>query len=116
MKKYYIIEFPMEEKELNEMDALELDNIDQAIDWIQGSMDSDEEYFNIHLNCNIDILKYEQYGSDLDFYCKALVSVDFDSIVTEEMFASNVYSAETIIEENLSVISRITHKLIEVSE
>ena len=111
MKKYYIIEIGKTEKELDEMDALELENIEQAIEWIQGSMESDAEYFNIGIKCNIEILV--DYDSDLDFYSKALVSVDFETIVTQEMIESEVYYAEDIITDNLTVISTIEKRLVE---
>lgn len=109
MKRCYIIELGGE-KEMHEMDALELENIDSALLWIQGSMDSDAEYFNIDINCSIYTQKYEQYETVRDFYSKALVYIDADSIVTEEMFASDIYSVDTIIESNLSVVSRIINK------
>lgn len=114
MKKYFIIELDMSnEDQLNEMDALELDNIDQAITWIQGSMESDEEYFNININCDIKILEYKQYGSELDFYAQALVCVEYETIVTNEMFQSQIYTVEDIITRNLSVISKITKRMVE---
>lgn len=111
MKKYYIIEIGKTEKELNEMDALELESIEQAIEWIQGSMESDAEYFNVSIRCNIEILV--NYDSDLDFYSKALVSVDFETIVTQEMIESEVYYVEDIITDNLTVISTIEKRLVE---
>lgn len=42
MKRAYVIEFGGE-KEVDEMNALELNNIDSAILWIHDSMQSDEE-------------------------------------------------------------------------
>lgn len=112
MKKYYIIEFGGE-KEINEMQALELENFDQAIIWILDSMESDEEYFDIDIYCDIKILKYEEYESKLDFYAKALVCTEYETIVTEEMMQSKIYSVEDIIKTNLSIISKITTKMIE---
>lgn len=111
MKRYYIIEIGKTEKELNEMDALELENIEQAIEWIQGAMESDAEYFNVSIRCNIEILV--DYNSDLDFYSKALVSVVFETIVTQEMMESEIYYVEDIITDNLTVISTIEKKLVE---
>ena len=112
-QKFYIIEFDMSnEKQLNEMDALELENFQQGIEWIQGIIESDNEYFNIDIDYNIEIIKYKQYGSDLDFYAKAFVSVEYDSIVTYEMIDSEVFDIKDIIEDNLSVISEIKLKMV----
>ena len=114
MKKYFIIELDMSnEKQLNEMDALELDNIQDAIEWIKGSIESDEEYFNINIDCDINIFKYTQFGSELDFSAQALVSVEYETIITAEMMASQIYSVEDIIKRNLSVISEITKRMVE---
>lgn len=118
MIKTYLIEFGGK-KELNEMDALELSpTIDSAIDWIQGNMKSDSEYYNCHINCTI-YANYNANSNNLTTqHCDALVYIDADSIVTEEMFESDIYSIDTIIESNLSVVSRIIAKgkLKEVSE
>ncbi len=102
MKKYFIIEFGGK-KELHEMTALELVSIQDAIDWIQGSMDSDEEYFNIDIKCEINLFKPNQ----------ALVCVNYETIVTQEMFQSEVYSVEDIITGNLSVVSKIITRMVE---
>ena len=59
MKRAYIIEFGGE-KEVDEMNALELNNIDSATLWIRDSMQSDEEYFNIELVSGMN---------DIKFYC-----------------------------------------------
>ena len=63
MKRVYVIEFGGE-KEVDEMNALELNNIDSAILWIHDSMQSDEEYFNIDINYQLYLSKYEQYDSE----------------------------------------------------
>lgn len=102
MKKYFIIEFGGE-KEVNEMKALELDNVTEAINWIKDSMECDEEYFNIDINCDI-IMMYN---------AQAFVSVEYETIVTEEMFASDIYSVEDIITSNLSIVSKITKRMVE---
>ena len=117
MKKVYLIELGGE-KEMYEMDALELETIDSALVWIKGAMESDAEYYNIDIKCSIYIQKYEQYDTIRDFDAKALVYIDAESIVTEEMFESQVYSVDTIIESNLSVVSKIVAKgeLKEVSD
>ena len=117
MKKVYLIELGGE-KEMYEMDALELETIDSALVWIQGAMESDSEYYNIKINCSIYVQKYEQYDTVRDFDAKALVYIDAESIVTEEMFASQIYSVDTIIESNLSIVSKIVAKgeITEVSD
>lgn len=117
MKQVYLIELGGE-KERYEMDALELNNIDDALVWIQGSMESDSEYFNVPINCTIFLQKYAQYETMRDFYSKALVYIEAETIVTNEMIHSEVYDVRTIIEDNLSVVSKIIAKgeLKEVSE
>ena len=102
MKYYYIIEFGGE-KEIHEMKALELNNINDAIDEIQGSMESDEEYFHISIKCDINLFKHNQ----------ALVYVEYESIVTYEMIESEVYSIKDIIESNLSIVSKIIARMVE---
>ena len=118
MKKVYLIELGGK-KEMYEMDSLELPHtIDSAIDWIQGNMEDDSQYFNINIKCTM----YSDYDKDDNNlkhqYCNVLVYIEADSIVTEEMFASQKYSVETIIENNLSVISKIIAKgeITEVSD
>lgn len=118
MKRVYIIELGGE-KEVNEMDALEMTTtIDNAIEWIQDTMKSDAEYFNCRINCTIYIDYDKDDNSLTNQYCDALVYIDADRIVTEEMFASDIYDVETIIESNLSIISKIVAKgeIKEVSE
>lgn len=100
-EKFYIIEFGGE-KELHEMNALELVSVKDAIDWIQGSMESDEEYFNINIKCNINLFNHNQ----------ALVCVKYESIVTHEMMESEIYSVEDIITSNLSIVSKITKRMV----
>lgn len=112
-KEYYIIELGGA-KEVNEMSALELNNVDQAIAWIQGSMESDAEYYDININCNIETLKYEQYDDEMDFYCKALVTIEYDSVVTHEMMESDIFTPNIIITSNLSIVSQIITKMVEV--
>lgn len=109
MKKVYIIELGGE-KELNEMNALELKTIDDALEWIQENMESDAEYFNVDIKSDIYIQKH--------FHNKAIVNINAETIVTEEMFESDIYDVDTIIESNLSIVSRIVAKgkLKEVSE
>ena len=85
MKRVYLIELGGE-KEMYEMDALELKNIDDALVWIQGSMKSDSEYFNVPINCAIFLQKYTQYETMRDFCGKAFVYVEAETIVTDEMF------------------------------
>lgn len=115
MMKVYIIKLGGE-KELNEMDALELSHTtDSAVNWIQDSMESDSEYFNCNIDCTII------YTDDNDLttqHCNALVYIDADDTFTEEMSASDVNNVEDIIEGNLSVVSKIIAKgeLKEVSE
>lgn len=115
MKQAYLIEFGGK-KEKYEMDALELPHtMDSAVNWIQGSMESDSEYFNCYIDCSII---YED-GNDLTTqHCNALVYIDADDTFTEEMSASDVSNVEDIIEDNLSVVSKIIAKgeLKEVSE
>lgn len=115
MKRVYLIEFGGE-KEVNEMLALELFNIDSAILWIKDAMESDEEYYHTHISCDIYIQQYDQYGSDLNFNCQALVYINANDTVNDEMLASDISNVDTIIESNLSIVSRITCKMIEVSE
>ena len=117
MKKCYLIELGGE-KEIHEMKALELDNINEAIDWIKDSMASDEDYFNIDIDCKIQLMEYTQFSTELDFYAQAFVYIDAETIVTEEMFTSQVYSVDTIIKSNLSIVSKIVAKgeLKEVSD
>ena len=105
MRKIYLIELGGK-KEMDEMDALELKTIDDALDWIQNSMESDSEYFNVPINCTI----YEKRNASTDRHYKALVYIEAETIVTAEMFESEVYSVETIIETNLSVVSKIINK------
>ena len=113
MKKYFIIEFGGE-KEINEMEALELDNINEAIDWIKDSMASDEDYFDIDIDCEIQLMHYTQFGTELDFYAQAFVSVDYQNIATHEMVDSEMYSVEDIIKRNLSIVSKITKTMVEI--
>ena len=117
MKRCYIIEMGGD-KEVDEMLALELTDVDMARSWIQGSMKSDSEYYNCDINCLIIDLKYEQYDSTTNFYYKGLVYVEAKDIVNEEMSASDIDNVDTIIESNLSVVSKIVSqgKLKEVSE
>lgn len=105
MRKIYLIEFGGK-KEMDEMDALELKTIDDALDWIQNSMESDSEYFNVPIDCTI----YEKRNASTDRHCEALVYIEGETIVTPEMFESGVYSIETVIETNLSVVSKIINK------
>ena len=112
MKKYFVIELGGE-KEINEMEALELNNIDEAIDWIKDSMASDEDYFNIDIDCEIQLMHYTQFGTELDFYAQAFVSVNYETIVTDEMIQSEVYSVEDIITSNLDIVSKITKRMVE---
>ena len=112
MKKYFIIELGGE-KETEEMKALELEDIHQAIEWIENSIEDDAEYFEVNINYDINIIKYEFCGSDLDFYTQALVCVEYETIVTEEMFASDVYSVEDIIKSDLSIVSKIKARMVE---
>lgn len=112
MQNAYILEFGGK-KEVYEMKSLELDNIDNAISWIKETMRSDEEYFHKKIDCNIFILKYEEY--DDIFYCKAIAYINTDSTITNEMIQSDIKSIETIIETNLSIISKITCKMSEVN-
>ena len=112
MKEYFVIEFGGE-KEINEMEALELDNINEAIKWIKGSMESDEEYYNINIDCEIQLMHYTQFGTELDFYAQAFVSVEYDDILNQEMKNSDIYSVQDIIESNLSIVSKITTRMVE---
>ena len=109
MKKIYLIELGGE-KERYEMESLELNSIDDALEWIQGNMESDSEYFNVDIKSDIYVQKH--------FHNKAIVYINAETIVTTEMSDSKIYSVETIIESNLSVVSRIIAKgeLKEVSE
>ena len=109
MKQIYLIELGGE-KERYEMESLELNNIDDALEWIQGNMESDSEYFNVDIKSDIYVQKH--------FHNKAIVYINAETIVTAEMSDSKIYSVETIIESNLSVVSRIIAKgeLKEVSE
>ena len=118
MKKVYLIELGGE-KEMYEMDALELPyTIDSAIDWIQSNMEDDSRYFNINIKCTM-YSDYDKNDNSLKHqYCDVLVYIDAESIVTEEMFESQIYSVDTIIESNLSVVSKIIAKgeMTEVSD
>lgn len=109
MKKVYLIELGGE-KEMYEMDALELEDIGDALVWIKNAMESDAEYYNIDIKCSIYIQKYEQYNTVRDFDAKALVYINAETIVTEEMFASQIYSVDTIVKSNLSIVSKIVAK------
>ena len=110
-ERFYVIELGGK-KEINEMKALELKNINQAIIWIEDSIESDKEYFNIDIDFNIKIIDYEFCGNDLDFYCQAFVSTKYNSIVTYEMIDSEVFDIKDIIESNLSIISKIKLKMV----
>lgn len=112
MKRAYVIEFGGE-KEVDEMNALELNNIDSAILWISSSMQSDEEYFNIYIDYQLYLLKYKQYDSETNFYAKALVYVEYEEGTTKEMLQSNCTSVQQIIESNLSIVSKITTRMVE---
>ena len=112
MKRAYIIEFGGE-KEVDEMNALELNNIDSATLWILDSMQSDEEYFNIDINYQFYLLKYEQYDSETNFYAKALIYVEYEEKTTEEMLQSDCTSVQQIIESNLSIVSKIITRMVE---
>lgn len=116
MRRCYIIELGGE-KELNEMDALELQpTIDDAIDWIQNNMESDSEYYNININCTIYI-DYDKDDNDLtNQYCDALVYINTDDKIGIQVRKDECSDIETIIETNLSIISKITHKMTEVSD
>ena len=103
-EEYYIIEFNGE-KEQNEMDALELQTIEQAIEWIEGAMESDAMYFNINIDCDIGIIKNKRY--DNEKYCQALAHIKYDHIVTDDMMDSDIYAPDIIIRSNLSIVSKI---------
>lgn len=109
MQKVYLIALGGE-KERYEMESLELNSIDDALEWIQGNMESDSEYFNVDIKSDIYVQKH--------FHNKAIVYINAETIVTAEMSDSKIYSVETIIESNLSVVSRIVAKgeIKEVSE
>ena len=113
MKRCYIIEMGGE-KEVDEMLALELTDIDMARNWIQDSMKSDADYFNCNINCLIVDLKYTQYDSTTNFYYKGLVYIDADNNVNIPTNKDECSNVEDIIETNLSIISKITHKMTEV--
>ena len=110
-QKYYIIELGGA-KEIYEMKALELNNIKEAIEWIEEAIKSDEDYFNINIKYNIEIIQYKEYETELNFYAKALVFVEYDSIVTYEMIDSEIFDIKDMIESNLNIISKIKLKLI----
>ena len=112
MKRAYVIEFGGD-KEVDEMNALELNNIDSAILWIRDSMQSDEEYFNIDINYQLYLSKYEQYDNETNFYGKALIYVEYEEKTTEEMLQSDCTSVQQIIESNLSIVSKITTRMVE---
>ena len=121
-KTYYIIELGGE-KEVWEMESLELKNMNDALHWIKGSMKDDSEYFNVNIECNIYPIEFEEYEDSktdykalnkiIDFKGKALVYIKSEDIVTDEMKASDIYDVDTIIENNLSIVSKITTRMIE---
>lgn len=115
MKRCYIIEFGGE-KEVNEMKALEIgfDDINDAFDYIIETMDSDGEYFNCNIECTIYLLDIALLYSSHNHYCKALVYVDADDEIGIQVREDECSDIETIIETNLSIISKITHKMMEV--
>lgn len=110
-QRFYIIEFGGKEQ-IHEMEALEQNNLKDAIEWIEGIIESDEDYFNIDIKYNIEIITYKQYNSDLDFYAKAFVSTEYETIVTNEMIESEVFDIKDIIEGDLSVVSKIKLKMV----
>lgn len=102
MQRAYLIKFGGE-KETHEMNALELNGINDAIDWIKGTMESDSEYFNCNIECNIYIQDVEN--------CKALVYINADDKIGIKVGDDECSDIETIIETNLSIISKIIHKM-----
>lgn len=111
MKRCYIIELGGE-KEMYEMESLELDNIDSAILWIIDAMKDDSEYYNCKIKCQLYNQKYEQYDTERDFFCQVLVYIDAD----DKIGTNDKVNIEDIIESNLSIVSKITCKMIEVSD
>lgn len=121
-KTYYIIELGGE-KEVWEMESLELKNMDDALHWIKDSMKDDSEYFNVNIECDIYPIEFEEYEDSktdykalnkvIDFKGKALVYIKSEDIVTDEMKASDIYDVDTIIESNLSIVSKIITRMTE---
>ena len=104
MKACYLIELGGE-KEVHEMKALELETMSDALEWIGCNMESDSDYFNIDIKYDIYVQKH--------FHNKAIIYIDVETIVTPEMFDSEIYSVETIIESNLSIVSKIMKKFVQ---
>ena len=113
MKRCYIIEMGGD-KEVDEMLALELEDVDDARSWILGAMESDSEYFNCDIDCSIIDLKYEQYDSTTNFHYKGLVYIEADDEIGIEVKDDECSDVETIIETNLSIVSKIVTKMVEM--
>lgn len=97
MNQYcYLIELGGD-KEINEMDALELTSYKDALTWIQSSIESDAEYYDINVVVSIHTIKYVEYSSSMDFYALTFVYCECDK--------------KDVVEDNLDVISKIVKEL-----
>lgn len=115
MQRCYLIELGGE-KEIEEMIALELGNIDSAMLWIVDNMNSDAEYFNCNIQCRCYLQHYEQYNNELNFYAKCLIYISADDKIGIKVNKDECSDVESIIESNLSIISKITTKMIDIGE
>lgn len=98
VKISYILEIGGNDKCLNEMGALELENFDDVENWIVESLDCDCEYNNI-------VFRYNKKRI-LENKDKRVI------ILIVEIVSEYNKNVECIIESNLDVVSDIIYKMI----
>lgn len=104
MECVYILDVDLNSKKVvNEMEALELENINDIIQWIVGNLDCDSDYYQTFIAYNINRIPRGRNKNDLlTLYVNTIVDTVKNGDVELEM--------KYIIESDFGIICNILSK------
>ena len=107
----YILEFGGN-KELNEMSALELNNYDDACDWIISSLNCDSDYYktNIDIPHIVTLEYYNDNDNSKNFHAQTMFIIETNNKIRTNIKKDEYYNIVDIIESSLTVVSKIIDK------